>query len=263
MNANSFGLLNSLAGILNSQRRDSDYAIARYLVSRMDDLAGVSICDIIDNAYVTRSAVRRFCNRTGYSSFSDFKRHVTAAAYPSDLNHRTLACDLGTYRAKLDAGIAGMFAELGRAVTDETVHSFAAALRAHDRVVLVCANNTSGVLERFQQELLYARKLVQLVTDTYEERLAETCSDADTLMVVVSASGVFANSSSALTDHLPATRQLVTANADPALAARFEKTYCLSSQPISHDRLGLFGKYGVAYFFDLASACYLGEFAER
>lgn len=261
MNANSFGLLNSLAGILNSQRRDSDYAIARYLVSRMDNLSAVSVNDIMDQAYVTRSAVRRFCNRTGFSSFSDFKQHVTTAAYPSDLNHRILTADLGAYRAKLDAGIAAVFHELGQTVTDDTVRSFAQSLRDHDHVVLVCANNTSGILERFQQELLYARKLVQLATETYQERLSDTCRDAACLTVVVSASGVFAAGSAKVVDNLAAEKHLVTANADPDLAARFDRTYCLSTQPLDHDRLGLFGKYGIAYFFDLVSACYLSEFA--
>ena len=55
MSANSFGLLNSLAAILNSQRRDSDYAIARYLIERLSDINALSITDIMENAFVTRS----------------------------------------------------------------------------------------------------------------------------------------------------------------------------------------------------------------
>ena len=260
MNTNSFGLLNALATILNSKRGDSDYAIASYLVSHLDELESVSITDIMVNAFVTRSAVRRFCNRTGFSSFSDFKAHVTSAAYPSDLNHRDLSIPLERYRADLDSGIAQVFASMADAVDNHMVEACAQTIDACEHVVLMAAGNTSGILERFQQELFFAQTYVQLVTESYQEQLAEAAREG-CLVMVVSASGVFARQAESLIADLPATRALVTANDEFIGNPVFDQVYCLANHHIDFDTLGLFGKYGVTYFFDLLSASLLARHA--
>lgn len=263
VSANSFGLLNSLAAILNSQRRDSDYAIARYLIERLNDINALSITDIMENAFVTRSAVRRFCNRVGFDSFSDFKARMTTAAYPSDLNHRDLELSIDGYRATLDSGISNTFEKLHQAVRTEDIVELAQDMHARTHVVLVCAGNTTGVLERFQQELFYVNKFVQLATDTYRERLQHAAWNPDSLLVVVSASGVFARESAEWLREIDAEKRLVTACPSFDGQDIYDRIYQLRPEgdESDFDRLGLFGKYGTTYFFDLLSACYLSRFA--
>lgn len=263
VSANSFGLLNSLAAILNSQRRDSDYAIARYLIERLSDINALSITDIMENAFVTRSAVRRFCNRVGFDSFSDFKARMTTAAYPSDLNHRDLELSIDGYRATLDSGISNTFEKLHQAVRTEDIVELAQDMHARTHVVLVCAGNTTGVLERFQQELFYVSKFVQLTTDTYRERLQHAAWNPDSLLVVVSASGVFARESAEWLREIDAEKRLVTACPSFDGQDIYDRIYQLRPEgdESDFDRLGLFGKYGTTYFFDLLSACYLSRFA--
>lgn len=261
MNANGLGLFNSLATIINSEKRDSDYAIASYIVSRIDDLSSISITDIMSEAFVTRSAVRRFCNRVGFDSFSDIKTSVTEAAYPSDLNHRDFHVDVPAYRADLDKGIMALFTEMKDAVDDDAVEELCESVYRHDPVILACASNTSGVLGRFQQELFCARKVVRLVTDTFGPRLSDIARDSDALVIVVSASGVFAR---ALQDDLAdvtAQKYLVTAMASKLDESLYDRVYRLTRASIAYDRLGLYGKYGVSYFFDLLSASYLHAYA--
>ena len=257
VSANSFGLLNSLAAILNSQRRDSDYAIARYLIERLSDISALSITDIMENAFVTRSAVRRFCNRVG------FKARMTTAAYPSDLNHRDLELSIDGYRATLDSGISNTFEKLHQAVRTEDIVELAQDMHARTHVVLVCAGNTTGVLERFQQELFYVNKFVQLTTDTYRERLQHAAWNSDSLLVVVSASGVFARESAEWLREIGAEKRLVTACPSFDGQDIYDRIYQLRPEgdESDFDRLGLFGKYGTTYFFDLLSACYLSRFA--
>lgn len=261
MNANSFGLLNSLADILNAGKRDSDYAIASFIAARLDDIQSVSITDIMSEAFVTRSAVRRFCNRVGFTSFSDFKTHLTAASYPSDLNHRAFQVDIAEYRTDIDAGIAAIVNEFASIVDNDLIVDLARRLYAYDHVVLACANNTSGILGRFQQELFYARKVVQLVSDTYRERLFDVPADETRLLIVVSASGTFARGLESWIDDIPADKFLVTAIAESVRTECYDRVYRLNRNRIEYDRLGLYGKYGVTYFFDLLSACYLNLYA--
>ena len=258
MSANSFGLLNCLANILNGGRNDNDYAIANYLITRLDDIDAVSITDIMEHAFVTRSAVRRFCNRVGFDSFGDIKVRIDAAVYPSDLNHRDLSMSLDSYRSSLDAGIFEMFEKMGSMVGNDVIESLAATLHAHNRVILMCAGNTTGILERFQQELFYARKLVQLTTSAYRERLSDTVWGDDALLIVVSASGVFARESIPWIESIEAEKVLITANPELIDESVFGRVCCLGGcGDFDFDRFGLFGKYGIAYFFDLLSACYL------
>ena len=261
MNANSLGLLNSLADILNAGKRDSDYAIACYLIAHIDGLSGVSITDIMTEAFVTRSAVRRFCNRIGFMSFSDFKSHMTVASYPSDLNHRDTRVDIAAYRADLDRSIASSLRETSAAVSNEAIVGLARDLHDFEHVTLACANNTSGILGRFQQELFYVRKVVHIVSDIYQDRLADVPAGERQLLIVVSASGVFARSLEGWIQEIPAQKYLVTAIAESVDTSLYDRVYRLNRTRINYDRLGLFGKYGISYFFDLLSACYLNLYA--
>lgn len=65
MNINNLGLLNSLSSILNEGIMDSDYAITVYLVENLDRISEMSVNEIIDETFTSRSAIRRFCNRLG------------------------------------------------------------------------------------------------------------------------------------------------------------------------------------------------------
>lgn len=263
MNINGFGLLNAMGAILNSSRRDSDYAIARYLVTRMDDISEVSITEIMEDAFVTRSAVRRFCNRMGFSSFSDFSNNIGEATYPSDIAHRDLSFDLAHYRGALNSGIADMFRELELVVNDEMIYELARDIHEHTHVILACANNTSGVLSRFQQELLFAHKFVRVISGSYEAASDDFEYDSNPLLIVVSISGVFARGALPWLEHINVDRCLITASHDEELAEAYEKTYYLNRARMGFDSLGIFGKYGIAYFFDLLSACYLHKYAQE
>lgn len=176
VDANSLGLFNALASILNSGKRDSDYAIAYYLATHVSSLRDLSISDIMTEAFVTRSAVRRFCNRVGFLSFSELKERSTEAAYPSDLNHRDCSVSLQRYRADLYDSIVVMFLRMEETVDNELIDLLARRMHACERVVLTCANNTSGILGRFQQELFYAGKVVHLVDDLSRSRLGDLSS---------------------------------------------------------------------------------------
>lgn len=260
MNVNGFGLLNAFCLVLNSGVHNSDYAIALYLMPRLGSIQDVSITDIIDNAYVTRSAVRRFCNRMGFTSFSDLKEGITSALFPSDLNARDLSQGLESYRRELDAGIQGMFTQMNRVVTDTMIEELAQELHSYSHVVLTCAGNTSGVLNRFQQELFFAGKLTEVVTSDYESRLTGRPNNNPCLLVAVSASGVFARSFEYCIRKVEAKKVLITANLELADWDAYDHVLCLSEDQEGRDALGIYGKYGVSYFFDLLSSAYLHRF---
>lgn len=76
VNINDFDVLNRISSIINSEFGSNDAAIARYLIAHIRRSSEINVAAITRDAFVTRSAVRRFCNRLGYQSLSDFERII-------------------------------------------------------------------------------------------------------------------------------------------------------------------------------------------
>ena len=77
VNINDFDVLNRISSIINSEFGSNDAAIARYLIAHIRRSSEINVAAITRDAFVTRSAVRRFCNRLGYQSLSDLKESFT------------------------------------------------------------------------------------------------------------------------------------------------------------------------------------------
>ena len=105
---------------------------------------------ITREAFVTRSAVRRFCNRLGYPSLSALKDSFLAIRVSSDLSHREAEMTYGKYRAELDVRMIEMFAEVESRVSDAVIEHLADEIERRSNVEIWCTNNVSGNLTRFQ-----------------------------------------------------------------------------------------------------------------
>ena len=77
VNINDVDVLNRISSIINSEFGSNDAAIARYLIAHIRRSSEINVAAITRDAFVTRSAVRRFCNRLGYQSLSDLKESFT------------------------------------------------------------------------------------------------------------------------------------------------------------------------------------------
>ena len=70
MEINNLGLLNSLSSIINSEKLDNiDYVLANYILKNLYRISNISILEITEECFTSRSAVRRFCLRLGYDNF--------------------------------------------------------------------------------------------------------------------------------------------------------------------------------------------------
>lgn len=216
----------------------------------------------MEHAFVTRSAVRRFCNRMGYQSLSDLKDSFSQIVFPSDLRHREPELDFVTYRAELDVGMIEMFADIEGRVADDTVTSLADEIARRQSVEIMCANNVTGNLQRFQQEMFYVGKIVRIASGDDIALHAGNGSLTNSLLIVVSISGMFAVQVSRYVTLRTARKLLVTAFCNDATTCEYDEVYYLSGKGNGIDRLGMYSKYAVTYFFDLLSANYLTRYAD-
>ena len=260
----NYGLLDRLLGIINRPQADVDYAIAVYLATHLRDIQQITVYDLMDSSFASRSSIRRFCQRLGYSSFSALKRDFALVAFPSDLRHRdTASLSLERYRTELMQGMQAAIEEVEYLVSDEDIANLADDIHWSDNVLLFAANDVSSNLSRFQQELLYTGKVVRFaVNATDSDIFGATPEEAkNALLVCVSASGRFAHESLDVVEGLTCRKVLVTATVRGVFEGHYDQIVYLSERGMALDRLGIFAKYVTTYFFDLLSEDYLNRYS--
>lgn len=262
MNINNLGLLNSLSFIMNEGIKDSDYAITVYIVNNLYRINDITINMIIDESYTSRSAVRRFCNRLGYDNFSDFKASITQLIFPSNLRHREFK-SLEDHREHLNMLLLEIIKDINLTFSDNQINQIVEKIHKSEKVILLCANNTSGDLIKFQQELIYANKVINIVSNAYTNNRIVKDLDSHSLIITVSASGKFAEIANSWIKEMYGEKLLITANRDPLFTPIYDEIFHISQASFSNDYLGIYGKYGIVYIFDLISASYLYQYAHN
>ncbi|UQS81782.1 MurR/RpiR family transcriptional regulator [Bombilactobacillus folatiphilus] len=248
-NLNNLGLLNSLCELINTNYDSNNHAIAAYLIEHLSHVQQVTVNQIVDNAFVSRSAVRRFCESLGYQSLTDLKSSISQLIFPSDIRHRQPA-DYQINQQLLTKLIQNMLTDMNQVCTPTKIQALVQQIHDHQKVLLMCANNTSSTLLKFQQELIYANKLVTILDQNYLNNQLITALDSQSLIITVSTSGKYAELSENLLASLPGTKILITGNHQTQLEPIYDTCMYISEQSFSTDHLGIYGKYGITYLFD-------------
>lgn len=261
-NINNLGLLNSLSLIINAGEHDSNYAIASYIIHNIERIHELSINELVDETFTSRSAIRRFSERLGYDNYSEMKASINRLIFPSDLRHRK-PLDLKNHRDKIKDTVVDLIDDINSMWPNETVNEFVELLHNNKNILLVCANNTSGDLIRFQQELIFANKIIEIISGSYTNNELLNNTNQNYLIITVSASGKFAEIADYWIKSLSGYKILITANRNPILRENYDKLFYLSKGSFSQDKLGMYGKYGITYLFDLISNYYLYRFKNK
>lgn len=248
-NVNNLGLLNSLTELINTHYDSSNHAIASYIVKNISRIDMVTVNEIMDNAFVSRSAVRRFCEKLGYSSLIDLKTSLSKIIFPSDIRHRSEK-DYFVNSEQLTTLIENMLDDINSVFTDAQLNSIVEKVNQHDEVLLLCANNTSGTLIKFQQEMIYANKIVVVLDQKYRTNKYLNSLKPNSLLFTVSTSGKYAEILNELLQKLPGDKMIITGNRDAQIAESYDDVFYISQNSFSEDYMGIYGKYGITYLFD-------------
>src|SRR5699024_11751209 len=90
MTIHNLGLLNTLGAIINEGETNSDYAFTNYILKNINRINNVTVNEIVDNAYTSRSSIRRSCNKLGYNNFSELKSKLTGIIFSSNIHLMTV-----------------------------------------------------------------------------------------------------------------------------------------------------------------------------
>lgn len=261
MRINNLGLLNSLSFIINSENpENTDYTLAHFILNNLYRINSVSILELTEECFMSRSAVRRFCLRLGYNNFSALKNSISKLVFPSDLRHRNIKEEID-YREHIKELISATITDIDKQITDETINYFCGLINQKNHVVILCANNTSGNALRFQQELMYASKVIHVISGSFTTNEILKSLGAEDIIITISTSGKFADFSSEFVQSLKGEKFLITGNKDRKFESIYNEIFYISENSFSTDYLGIYGKYGITYILDLLSMQYLSLYS--
>lgn len=154
-----------------------------------------------------------------------------------------------------------MILDIDKQLNFEDINYLCQLIHKDVKVVLLCANNTSGTIIKFQQELMFASKVIHVISTSFTtNKVLKDLNDED-IIITVSASGKFAELSLDFVKSLKGHKFLITGNQEQNLKNAYESVFYISKNSISNDYLSIYGKYGITYILDLISMQYLFLYA--
>lgn len=250
MRQGRLSLLTSLLDVLDSNETDNtSHALARYFLERFDDLSALNIYDVMNECYVSRTGVRRFCQSIGLANFTELKARASEwatfrshyLAFPKAMlgEGRELSRELGSIGANID-----------RLVVEGVLDQIAIAMHEAQRIVIF-TNAMSGMsLRNFQAAMALEHRLVCIVTDVApSEAILRELGEND-IMMVVSLSGSSAQGNLSLIEMPASHKLLISAYPDAGLDNLFDETCYLGTSAEEHGaKHHLYIEFGVPYFF--------------
>jgi len=257
MEINNLGLLNSLSSIINVGKSDNiEYVLAEYILKNLYRISNVSILEITEECFTSRSAIRRFCEQLGYENFSKLKSSVTRLVFPSNLRYRDIK-EYSSYQISIKSLIDDMILDIDEQFNVEKINFLCELIHKDVNVLFLCANNTSGTIVKFQQELMYTSKVIHVISTSFTKNEVLKSLTNEDIIITVSASGKFAELSLEFVNSLKGHKFLITGNQSQDLKSVYEDVFYISKNSISNDYLSIYGKYGITYILDLLSMQYL------
>lgn len=254
-NIKRFSILTSLLSILNSNRDDDTYvALSRYFLEHLDKLDTLSIFDVAEECFVSRSSIQRFVKDIGFESFSAMKQY----AEETRIHQRAFLTYAGDpeFGSHISSSMNQMMQDVSRLAETGELRELAQSIHESKNVVILIADNSSSAVKLFQDGMVAMGKLIRLLTNsTADNSLLESLKKED-LLITISVTGNYALAIHEGIRQITASRFLVTMNHSELFRSGYDRIFYLSEEPficdrISHGMQNTYTHYGANYFFDL------------
>ncbi|MDR2834277.1 MAG: MurR/RpiR family transcriptional regulator [Streptococcaceae bacterium] len=187
-----FNIIIILLGTLNDEPLGStDYRIARYLLSHLNNLSSLNISKVASECYVSASSVSRFCKKVGFQDFNNLNAQFIQ--YPFRLfdkfNYNKFS-PTNIQNSYLDAAIENLQllkSSLNRLEVEELVEDIC----SYDYVAAFGTLHSQSVVLNLQTDLLSSGIVMDTRTQfiQQQEYLENACQK--TLVILFSREGAF------------------------------------------------------------------------
>ena len=251
----AFNILTSLLSIMNQNDESNvDCVLAKYLLEHLDEIPRLSIYDLADACYVSRSSIHRFVRSCGYESFREFKK----ASVDADMHRRRFIqyTDFTDYPVHLKYQTMQMMEDVTRIADSEEMSRTIEAIHDSKEVVFLVADDSSSPVRVFQQQMTAVNKIVCVLTSSNTNlSMIDSLTDRD-LLVVCSISGNFAIMINDDVRELATKKILLTTNRTTLFSSSYDTIFYLSSYRFSASSnlvasQNIYTAYSLSYFLDL------------
>lgn len=259
-----FSITSSLLAIINNSNEDDiNYVLANYLLERIDILDKISIYDVIDYCYVSRSTIHRFVKSIGFESFTHMKdniRHmrVHSRAFIDFVNQ-------SSFHDYIMTSMVDMLTDINDTIDQQNIELLVDLIKNSRNVVILNYDTSSSSAKEFQLEMTSLGRLIKLVTNISGNAGILPALTEDDLLITCSASGNYAIATKDDVKDVKARKFLITLNHAKQFEEYYDTIIFLSDKfqscdYISNGMQNVYTRYGINYFFDLLFNRYVQKY---
>ncbi|WP_373266634.1 MurR/RpiR family transcriptional regulator [Hungatella hathewayi] len=247
--------------VLNSNEDDdTNLVLARYLLEHFHELKNLSIYDVAEECYVSRSSIQRFAKLIGYESFTAMKQNAPITRQHMDAFVQ-YACH-PEFDQYLRISMDDMMQDLNEMFLSQNLDALVKRIHDSEQVVILAADLSSYPAKVLQQGLAAIGKLIRIVTDAYPDTALLQNLKPEDLVIVTSTTGNYAIATLSDLQSVHACKVLITLNHSEKFESCYDSVIYLSHKFHSSDRItegiqNVYTRYGVSYFFDLLFNLYI------
>lgn len=263
----NFSLINSLLVILNNHdENDTYFILAKYLLKHFDDLDELSIYDMADDCFVSRSSIHRFIKYIGFDNFTAMKHTFkeTKIHYNAYISYATHT----NFKKYVYESMNDMMKSINEMAELQDLLKLAKMIHDSNCVVIVISNTSSSSALEFQQGMIAIGKLVRIVTNsTPNLEILDSLTKND-LLITISVTGNYAIAIGDDVRKVNAYKCLITLNHSMQFEDYYNYIFYLSKKPhssnhINHGLNNVYTRYGAGYFFDLLYNFYVEKYQTK
>ena len=264
---NRFNVLTTLLVILNSNdANDTNFIIAKFIIEHIDEIKSMSIYDLADRCFVSRSSVQRFLKNIGYESYTQLKQSIDIVishqkAYAAYTNRTG-------FPEFVAASINNMLKDIDVAASSRSFSRLVDLLYSCENVYMLSAEDSVEAIKVFQRCMLSIGRTIRIYTNASSNFDFTSSLTKDDLVIVSSGTGNFALVINDMMKPIPAHKYLLTWNT----SSLFENTYdtiqyvgtsmSFNSSELTASK-NVYNTYGLTYFFDLLFHAYFTKYYQR
>lgn len=255
-------LINDLCTIMNTESPTSpDTVLALFFLDHYHSISNLSVYDIAERCGVSRSSIHRFCQRLGYHNFKDMKADFFEMSTQYDYFMQFARRD--DYITYIQFEIIKMIVEFKELFTDEKLNELATRIHDSKEVVFISSYSEKSYLQKMQRPLILSGEIIRIFTDHFEENDLQYSFlkklDKDSLVIVVSAKGIYASLMNDYIKTIPAHKVLITSSGRTDLNETYNEIYRLSKEDYTNQK-SVYSEYGLALFLDMLYSTYLRKY---
>ena len=254
-------MMTSLLAVLNSNEDgDTNLVLARYLLEHFHELKKLSIYDVAEECYVSRSSIQRFAKLIGYESFTAMKQNAPITRQHMDAFVQ-YACH-PEFDQYLRLSMDDMMQDMNEMFASQNMEVLVKRIHDSEQIVILAADLSSFPARVLQQGLAAIGKLIRIVTDAYPDTNLLRNLKPEDLVIVTSTTGNYAIATLTDLQNVHAHKVLITLNHSEKFESCYDSVIYLSHKFHSSDRItegiqNVYTRSGVSYFFDLLFNLYI------